>query len=362
MAAFHRCWPWLLFGVGGCSPAWRESLSGYEFIGQIYGDSSVEQGPTICGVARTRTGLHALPQDTKLTCRPSDYDGSTEMLHRYSDRPFIAWEGSMEDLDPYAGAPAPKVRAWDQMVVALQPTRGVSIQPLIGERTLGERIEIHWLPDSPLVDLEVEDAWAWTLDANGELSGIDLTRVAGEPTRHTVLSGPGGALDLGVHDGRIAVLAGNAAQILDASDPEDPVRVGVSPSDVTEYFTQIALRNDHVYLVDNSQQIHTLCLENPSEPEFVGRPVETDQGPIVEITDQYLFQAPGFDRPLAVASLRNPHRPDPFQGFIGGNGVFDATFVGSVLYLAVGSGGIHLWGPRRDYETAIEEAVPPEPL
>ena len=349
----------LLILLCGCSavPA-RDPIAGYEFIGQFLGDGAVEQGPTVCGVARTRHALHWLPHDTNLTCRGTEWPGSPVVGVAPLDLP-VSFSGDVQ-LVPIEGL-ATKVRAWNQQVVALVPDGGVVVIEVDEAGLARSTTPVWWELDARLADLEVDDGMAWLVGGT-RLYGVDLRDLDGGVT---VLDLGGPAVDLSVHDGIIAVLAeptpqvvGNELLLVDITEPDSP-RVRSSLALEDETFDGVGLRADEdgVYTAWLTQEelLFTADLDDLDAPEWKDDSgVEAARGGVTLVTDDHLLQAPGFDRVLGVTRLGNPRRPKPTQGFIGGNGVFDANFHGHTLLLAVGSGGIHAWGPPRDYDEELD--------
>jgi hypothetical protein len=343
-------WAWVLAGCGG------HPLQGYEWIGQIEGDTPIEQGPTVCGVARTRTMLHFLQHDTNRTCREAEYDGSRAITHRFSVAPFVATRDTVADEDPSLFLPTPRIRGWDTYLVSLQPGEGVTVQQSDGHRTLVARTTVHWFPERPLLDLAVDDGWAWVVDDSGELSGIELAAVASDPVRHAVQTVDGGTVALDVDGEQIAVVAGNRVSLW----TRDGALVGRSEvADAT--LVGVALGVDSAHATTNGGQLLPLDLTDPAAPVWAD-PIETTGGGVVRLDDETLLTLPGFGAAADVIDVRNPRRPRVVRDLRHGNGIWDATFMGSVLYMATGAGGVNVYGPRRDYEAALDALEPLEPL
>lgn len=346
-------------GLSACSVPSRDPLLGYEFVGQIAGDTPIEQGDTVCRVARSRSMMHWLPHDTNATCQPGQYDGSLGAMHAFMAGGALPQRNIIEERDNFRGL-IDRIEAWDRYLVGLHPEGALIALETDGDKTILGRQELFWVREGPFTDLELDrQGWAWTA-AGGTLYGVDLQDVAGGPHAAVPLDGRidhlavDGDLLVAVQTGRPGV-PGNALVVFDLADREAPRELAFAVlGDL--YFESVGLKQDTAW-VKEGRDLYAVDLREPTRPEFVDEDgVDVGDGDITLVSGDYLFVAPGFDAPLAVINVSRPRRPDERGiGFIGGNGVFDVAVAGSTLYLAVGSGGVHVWGPKRDYEAALED-------
>lgn len=327
-----------------------DPITDYAFITQWMGDKSYEQGTTVCGIARARQHLIALPQESLLTCRPQDYVGSSEVVAAFSDPPAWIEELPWDHERPAPRGPITKTRAFDAWSVGLAPSFGLVVDTFVADMAMERRFQVQLASTQPLADLEVAGPVAVVADG---VDGLAVVRLDALPEAEAVarLSLGAPTTDVYVDGDRAVALAGGALVVVDLADPGAPVARGRLPFGAP--VQGVGLRANAAWIASQGS-LYAVDLADPDSPRLVDEAgVESTVAGITLIHEDYLFQAPGFDAPLAVTHLGDPLSPEPFWAFMGGNGVFDVAAMGHTLYLAVGSGGVHLWGPKRDYADAF---------
>lgn len=322
-----------------------DPLRGYVFLDQWMGDTT-EQGATVCGVAHGRAKVLALPHGSGLTCRAEEYGGSTTILVASTSAApsMLAPVSSGIPAEPLP-APVSRVRAFGDWSVGLAPVFGLVVDHIASDG-LERAFEVRVVNGAPLLDLEVQGAWAYVADGASDLVLVALDRL---PDPSAVVRVPMGGVprDAYVDGDRAAVLVDNDLVMVDLSDRAAPtVRGRLAFADVAAQ--GVGLRGDHAYVAAGGS-LYTVDVSDLDAPVLLDDTGERSAfGGITLLHGDYLFQAPGFDQQLVVTDLRDPANPDPFWTFIGGNGVFDVAAAGEVLYLATGSGGVQVWGPDRE--------------
>lgn len=154
---------------------------------------------------------------------------------------------------------------------------------------------------------------------------------------------PNDALDIALDDGGIAYVAcsGAGLQILDLTDPENPVLLGEYPT--SNGTMSVDVVGTVAYIADGHNGLRCLDVSDPTSPVLLGTLDFPNFIYEVVVRDGIAYITDGFiDGGLRIVDVQDPANPTLIGSFITDGFAIFMRLEGSMMYLADGSRGLKI--------------------
>ncbi|MCC7358035.1 MAG: hypothetical protein IT317_01060 [Anaerolineales bacterium] len=152
----------------------------------------------------------------------------------------------------------------------------------------------------------------------------------------------GGMLAVAVQGSYAYVGRGPRLEVYNVSNPANPTRVGVSAV-LPRVVESIALSGNYAYITVGDNGVRVLDVSSPAAPVVVGALSADDNAAGVAVAGGRLYVVTGYTYgTLDIYALDNPAVPQ-LLSHTNISGAYGLTVVGSLVYVAAGTGGLYIY-------------------